>query len=52
MLLSLYNYTLKWDLTINTNRTKIVVFRNGVKVRNNEKWFYNGCQIDTEDEFN
>ena len=39
---SLYKYTQKWDLTLNTNKTKVVVFRNGGKLRDNEKWYYNG----------
>jgi negative regulator of genetic competence, sporulation and motility len=29
MLDTLYNYTEKWKLSVNINKTKIVVFRNG-----------------------
>ena len=49
---SLYKYTQKWDLTLNTNKTKVVVFRNGGKLRDNEKWYYNGCQLESVNEFN
>ena len=52
MLDSLSSYTQKWDLTVNTNKTKIVVFRNGGKLRDNEKGSYNGCQLEIVDEFN
>ena len=48
--LSKYNHT--WDLTLNTNKTKIVVFRNGGKLRDNEKWYYNGCQLESVNKFN
>ena len=37
MINSLFNYTQNWNLTVNTNKTKIVVFRNGGKLRDNEK---------------
>ena len=49
---ALLNYTMKWDLTVNTNKTKIVVFRNGGKIRKNEKWFYNGYELEVVNEFN
>ena len=49
---SLSKYTHKWDLTLNTNKTKVVVFRNGGKLRDNEKWYYNGCQLESVNEFN
>ena len=52
MIDSLSSYTEKWDLILNINKTKIVVFRNGGKLRDNEKWSYNGCQLDIVDEFN
>ena len=31
---------------MNTNKTKIVVFRKGGKLKTNEKWTYNGIPID------
>ena len=45
-------YTHKWDLTLNINKTKVVVFRNGGKLRDNEKWYYSGCQLESVNEFN
>jgi uncharacterized protein YmfQ (DUF2313 family) len=42
MLDALYNYTEKWTLSVNINKTKIVVFRNGGILSDDEKWYYNG----------
>jgi hypothetical protein len=41
MLDALYNYTEKWKLSVNINKTKIV-FRNGGILSDDEKWYYNG----------
>ena len=41
MLDTLYNYTEKWKLSVNINKTKIV-FRNGGILSDDEKWYYNG----------
>lgn len=39
MLNTLHDYASKWVLAINTDKTKIVVFRNrGNKVHENKKW--------------
>jgi len=46
MIDSLSRYAHKWDLTVNINKTKVVVFRNGEKVRNNEKWLSKHVHID------
>ena len=51
MLNSLYSYSNDWNLTVNTDKTKIVVFRNGGRVRDNEKWFYDGNTLETVDQF-
>ena len=45
MLNTLYSYTTKWNLTVNVEKTKIVIFRNGGKIRSDEKWFLNGENI-------
>ena len=42
MLDTLYNYTEKWKLSVNINKTKIVAFRNAGILRDDEKWYYNG----------
>ena len=38
MLNSLYSYSNDWNLTVITDKTKIVVFKNGGQIRDNEKW--------------
>ena len=43
--------TSKWSLSVNTSKTKIVVFRNGGKVNANEKWFYDNKEIEVVDSF-
>jgi hypothetical protein len=49
MLNTLYCYTEK--LCANINKTKILVFRKGGIVKENEKWFYNDVQVDVVDRF-
>ena len=51
MLDTLYNYTEKWKLSININKTKIVVFRNGGILSDDEKWYYYGSQLETVNSF-
>ena len=51
MLHSLSRYTNDWNLKVNVDKTKVVVFRNGGKIRNDEVWFYNGIKLDVVDEF-
>ena len=51
MLNALANYK-KLDLTVNANETKIVVFNNGGRLKDNEEWTYNGNQLEVVDEFN
>ena len=51
MLDTLYDYTSKWSLSVNINKTKIVVFRKGGVVHLNEKWYYNNQEIEIVDQF-
>ena len=51
MLNTLYSYTTKWNLTVNVEKTKIVIFKNGGKIRSDEKWFLNGDNISIVDKF-
>ena len=37
----------KWGLQINEEKTKVIVFRNGGPLRQNEKFFINGKRIET-----
>ena len=52
MLDTLYDYCNEWKIEVNVQKTKIVVFRNGGKLRNPENWSYNGYYIDIVSEFN
>jgi len=38
----LSEYCSKWGLTVNLDKTKIVIFRKGGRVAKRERWFYNG----------
>lgn len=50
LLSSLKVYTDKWQLEVNVEKTKIVVFRNGGTV--NDTWLYDGKPIKVVDYFN
>jgi len=39
-------------LTVNIDKTKVVVFRNGGNIRDNEKWLYNGNFLEVVNECN
>ena len=45
LLNQLYEYCCKWKLSVNTDKTKIIVFRRGGGLKNYEKWFYNGQRV-------
>ena len=51
MLNTLSIYTEKWGLSVNTKKTKIVVFRRGGRVNVDEKWMYEGNTLDIVDQF-
>ncbi|XP_021348592.1 uncharacterized protein LOC110447309 isoform X2 [Mizuhopecten yessoensis] len=51
MLNSLSIYANSWKLTVNTAKTKIVVFRNGGRLRNNEEWFFDRKKIEVVEQF-
>ena len=48
----LEKYCKKWGLQVNTDKTKIVVFRKRGGLFNNEKWTYDGVQLDAVNNFN
>ena len=52
MLNTLHTYNKEWKLTLNVDKTKIMVFRNGGKIKDNERFFYNGRALETVDNFN
>ena len=41
MIDTLHTYSTKWNLCVNTEKTKIIVFRNSAKLSTKEKWVYN-----------
>ena len=49
---ALVAYTKKWNLTVNIDKTKIMVFGNGKKLRDDEIWTYDGKRVDTVNQFN
>jgi hypothetical protein len=40
-------YAEKWKLSVNINKTKIVVFRNGGILSDDEQWYYNQMKNNT-----
>jgi hypothetical protein len=49
---SLEQYCNKWHLTVNVNRTKIVVFRKGGALNRQYRWSYAGNEIEIVQNFN
>lgn len=48
----LYDYCRRWKLTVNINKTKIIVFRKRGRLHENEQWTYSGDNIEVVDSFN
>lgn len=48
----LHQYCDTWNLTVNVDKTKIMVFRKGGLLRQNEKWYYDGIEIEVVNQFN
>ena len=48
---TLSEYTTRWASSVNTTKTKIIVFRNGGRENADEKWFYNDQEIEVVDSF-
>ena len=46
MLNTLSSYTKDWNLEVNIDKTKIVIFRNGGIVKDNKRWMYSGVEIE------
>lgn len=45
-ILALSRFCEEWGMKVNTDKTKIMIFRNGGRVRNDERWTLNGKPID------
>jgi hypothetical protein len=48
---ALFEYSSKWGLKVNIDKSQIVIFRNGGKIKANEKWLYDGVQLKVVDHF-
>ena len=51
MLDRLQVYCRNWNLQVNKDKTKVVVFKKGVKLAKNEKWTYEGQNLEIVKEF-
>ena len=51
MLDSLYTYTRKWSLCVNTDKTKILIIRNRGEIKSDEKWNYGDCNLEIINSF-
>ena len=47
----LNDYCNDWGLSVNVEKTKCLVFKNGGKIKKTEKWYFNGEIIETVDSF-
>ncbi|KAL4219933.1 hypothetical protein ACF0H5_020345 [Mactra antiquata] len=47
----LHTYCLTWGLEVNTEKTKVIVFRNRGPLKQDEKWYYNGKTLDVVNNF-
>ena len=48
----LHKYCTDWGLSVNCEKTKVMVFRKRGNIRQNEKWNYNGLNLEVVNEFN
>ena len=48
----LQEYCRQWGLTVNMDKTKVVVFKNGGFLKNCEKWYYEGKELLVEASYN
>ena len=47
----LEEYCAKWKITLNTDKTKVVVFKKGGRLAANDKWFYQGGPLEVVKHF-
>lgn len=48
---NLYAYCKRWNMTINLDKSKIMVFRNGGKISQKEKWYWESNIIEIVNEY-
>ena len=51
MIKNLEIYCNHWNLEVNLAKSKIIVFRNGGRLANHEKWIFNGEEIEIVNEY-
>ena len=51
MLDCLFEYSQKWEMEVNNEKSKVMVFRNGGKISNADKLYYDGKLVETVDKF-
>jgi hypothetical protein len=51
MLNTLHAYKNEWKVILNVGKMKIMIFRNGVRIKENKRLFYNGREVETVDNF-
>ena len=47
----LSRYCEKWNLVVNVEKTKVVIFRKSVRKQFHDKWYYNGTEIEIVTEY-
>lgn len=52
MITNLEKYCSKWNLTVNMAKSKIIVFRKGGRLAEQEKWVFKGEQIEIVSQYN
>lgn len=52
MISRLEQYCDLWNMEVNTGKSKIMVFRNGGRISNEEKWYFKGQDIEIVSEYN
>ena len=51
MLDCLFEYSQKWGMEVNIEKSKVMVFRNGEEISNADKLYYDGKLVETVDKF-
>lgn len=51
MIINLEEYCKLWNMELNMSKSKIMVFRNGGRLSDREKWFYKGQEIEIVSEY-
>jgi hypothetical protein len=46
MIMNLEKYCNNWNMSVNMNKSKIMVFRKGGRIRSDEHWTFNGTQVE------